>query len=49
LRNSFGHVHDRETRVAGFTRFVFPPRWHYDVLRALDHFRGVDAPRDERH
>lgn len=31
-----------------FTRFVFPPRWHYDVLRALDHFRAVDAPRDER-
>ena len=31
-----------------FTRFVFPPRWHYDVLRALDHFREVDAPRDER-
>jgi len=31
-----------------FTRFVFPPRWHYDVLRALDHFRDVDAPRDDR-
>ena len=31
-----------------FTRFVFPPRWHYDVLRALDHFQGVGAPRDER-
>jgi hypothetical protein len=21
------------------TRFSFPPRWHYDVLRALDYFR----------
>ena len=31
-----------------FTRFVFPPRWHYDVMRALDHFRDADAPRDER-
>lgn len=31
-----------------FTRFSFPPRWHYDVLRALDHFRAVDAPRDRR-
>jgi hypothetical protein len=31
-----------------FTRFAFPPRWHYDVLRALDHFQGVDAPRDPR-
>ncbi len=31
-----------------FLRFSFPPRWHYDVLRALDHFRDVDAPRDPR-
>jgi hypothetical protein len=31
-----------------FTRFSFPPRWHYDVLRALDYFQAVDAPRDER-
>lgn len=31
-----------------FTRFSFPPRWHYDVLRALDYFAAVDAPRDER-
>jgi hypothetical protein len=31
-----------------FTRFAFPPRWHYDVLRALDHFRSVGAPHDER-
>lgn len=30
------------------THFHFPPRWHYDVLRALDHFRDVGAPRDER-
>jgi len=31
-----------------FTRFSFPPRWHYDVLRALDHFQSVAAPRDAR-
>ena len=31
-----------------FTRFVFPPRWHYDILRALDHFREVNATRDPR-
>lgn len=31
-----------------FTRFAFPPRWHYDILRALDYFRAVDAPRDRR-
>lgn len=29
------------------TRFAFPPRWHYDVLRALDYFRDCDA-RDDR-
>lgn len=31
-----------------FTRFAFPPRWHYDVLRALDYFQAVGAPRDAR-
>lgn len=31
-----------------FMRFVFPPRWHYDILRALDYFQAVDAPRDPR-
>jgi hypothetical protein len=33
---------------AEFLRFAFPPRWHYDVLRGLDHFQDVRAPRDER-
>jgi len=31
-----------------FIRFAFPPRWHYDVLRALDYFQAVNAPRDPR-
>jgi hypothetical protein len=31
-----------------FLRFAFPPRWHYDVLRALDYFQAVQAPRDPR-
>ena len=31
-----------------FTRFSFPPRWHYDILRALDYFQAVNAPRDRR-
>jgi hypothetical protein len=31
-----------------FLRLSFPPRWHYDVLRALDYFRAVNAPRDPR-
>jgi hypothetical protein len=31
-----------------FLRFAFPPRWHYDILRALDYFQAVNAARDER-
>jgi hypothetical protein len=31
-----------------FKRFAFPPRWHYDVLRALDYFQTVGASRDPR-
>lgn len=30
-----------------FQLFSFPPRWKYDVLRALEHFRDTDA-RDGR-
>jgi hypothetical protein len=41
-RQSTGEVIDPAYRV-----FFFPPRWHYDVLRALDYFRDVgDAPDD---
>jgi hypothetical protein len=31
-----------------WTRFSFPPRWHYDILRALDHFQEARAARDAR-
>jgi hypothetical protein len=31
-----------------FTRLSFPPRWHYDILRALDYFQAVDAFTDPR-
>ncbi len=31
-----------------FKRFVFPPRWHYDILRALDCLQMVNASRDPR-
>jgi len=31
-----------------FTRFSFPPRWHYDILRALDHFQAAGSPCDQR-
>ena len=39
-RKSTGEVVD-----PGYVQFSFPPRWHYDVLRGLDHFRSAgDAP-----
>jgi hypothetical protein len=31
-----------------FLRFTYPPRWRYDVLRALDSFCAADVPFDER-
>ncbi len=31
-----------------FTRLSFPPRWHYDILRGLDHLRAAAAPWDDR-
>ncbi|GAB2466919.1 hypothetical protein HD599_000335 [Conyzicola lurida] len=40
---STGELIDR-----GWTRFSFPPRWHYDVLRGLDYFRAAGADVDPR-
>ena len=31
-----------------FQRFSFPTRWFYDVLRGLDYFQRIEAPRDPR-
>jgi hypothetical protein len=33
---------------AGVPLQLRQPRWHYDILRALDYFQAVDAPRDRR-
>ena len=30
------------------TRFSFPPRWKYDVMRALDYFQELNSPHDPR-
>jgi hypothetical protein len=50
-----------EVPAERWLQLSWPPRWHYDVLRALDHFRRTgDAPdgrvaeavqlvRDKRH
>ena len=31
-----------------WTRFAFPPRWHYDILRGLEHFRETGVSPDSR-
>ncbi len=31
-----------------WTRFLFPPVWHYDVLRGLDYLRRAGVKPDER-
>jgi hypothetical protein len=31
-----------------WTRFAFPPLWHYDVLRALEYLRDAGVRMDER-
>lgn len=31
-----------------WTKFSFPPRWHYDILRGLDHLRDAGVAPDQR-
>ena len=33
---------------SAYKRFPFPPQWHYDLLRGLEHFRDAGAPYDDR-
>lgn len=41
--------HRRGTVVnEAFLKLSFPPRWHYDVLRGLDHFQATGSPWDDR-
>ena len=37
-----------EVSHPAYTKFSFPPRWHYDVLRGLEYFRSVNAALDDR-
>ncbi len=37
-----------EIADAAFTRFPFPPQWHFDILRGLEHFAVSWAPQDVR-
>jgi hypothetical protein len=37
-----------EVASPAFLEFAFPPRYHYDVLRALDYFRDAGLQADPR-
>jgi hypothetical protein len=44
-RRLLRRLSDGEVPAERWLEFSWPPRWHYDVLRALDHFRRTgDAP-----
>jgi hypothetical protein len=48
-RRSTGEVIERDRKSgASWTRFAFPPWWHYDVLRGLEYLRGAGVAPDER-
>ena len=49
LEHRLWHSH-RTGDEAGreFRRFPFPPQWHFDVLRGLEHFWRAGADRDDR-
>jgi hypothetical protein len=48
VRHLFRRLSTGEPADERFLSFLYPNRWHYDVLRALDHFRATGAPPDPR-
>ncbi len=44
----FRRLSTGEVADAGFLQFAYPPRYCYDVLRALEYFRAAGAPPDGR-
>jgi len=47
-RGLFRRRSSGEVANAAFLNFAFPPRYHYDVLRALDYLRDAGAQPDAR-
>jgi hypothetical protein len=47
-RSLFRRRSTGEPAQPGYLQFSFPPHWHHDVLRALDHFREAGGVPDER-
>ena len=47
-RTLFRRLSTGEAANPAFLELAFPPRYHYDILRALDYFQGAGAPPDPR-
>jgi hypothetical protein len=47
-RSLFRRRSTGEVASAEFLELAFPPRYHYDILRALDYFRAAGAKPDPR-
>jgi hypothetical protein len=47
-RGLFRRCSTGEVANPAFLKFAFPPRYHYDVLRALDYLRNASAQPDAR-
>jgi hypothetical protein len=47
-RGLFRRLSTGEVANAEFLELAFPPRYHYDILRALDYFRCTGQPPDPR-
>ena len=47
-RSLFRRLSTGDVANPEFLQFAFPPRYHYDVLRALDYFRASGTAPDER-
>lgn len=48
LHRLYRSDHTGEIISPGFLNLTFPPRWKYNILRALDHFRAAGCPYDAR-
>jgi hypothetical protein len=47
-RRMFRSLSSGEVIDHNWTRFSFPTRWHYDVLRGLDYLRSAGVEPDDR-
>jgi hypothetical protein len=47
-RSLFRRKSTGEPAREDYLQFTFPPQWHHDVLRGLEHFREAGGPPDPR-